>query len=131
MSDIFTLMVMGIGPRSEVLTFCSGASSSGCTTTKCPSETFVSTVGFRRPSTLMLHLHFPSGPREQVRGGYLSRQDQRKNEQDDDDGPVHPIVPRPVDELWAQNLVVVQQELQEDDGRGQHDSGQHLHSQDN
>jgi hypothetical protein len=45
--------------------------------------------------------------REQVRGRYLRGQNQRQNEQDDDDGPVHPIVPGLV-RVLAQKFLIVE-----------------------
>src|ERR1039457_6936719 len=51
--------------------------------------------------------------REQVRGGNLRRQNQGQNEQDSDNGPVHPVIPGLV-RVLAQKFFVVQQKLQKD-----------------
>lgn len=55
--------------------------------------------------------------------------DQREREQDDDDGPVHDVVPTLVDVI-AQQFLIVEQQLQKDDGRRQHDAGEDLHAED-
>src|ERR1035441_953451 len=101
-----TLAVIAIGPRFSVSTFVSGTSSSGWITTKWLVIS-VSSIGF----VIVAMFVSPQKPalcgREQVRGRNLRGQNQRQGKKDDDDGPVHQIIPGLV-RVLAQEFLIVQ-----------------------
>ncbi len=67
---------------------------------------------------------------EEVGEQDLRGQHERESEEDDDDGPVDPVVPGTVYPAVAEEGAVVEQELEEDDGRGKDEAGEDLHADD-
>ena len=67
---------------------------------------------------------------EEVGEEDLCGEDEREGEEDDDDGPVDPVVPGAVDPAVAEQGAVVEEKLKEDDGRREDEAGKDLHADD-
>src|SRR5579863_695602 len=111
---------MAIRPRPSVEHFSSGASSSGWITRK-----YSGVYEFCRVA--MNHLTFSI---KEFWQNHLRGQQQRQGKEDRDDGPVNDVVPALVYPAFAEQFVIVEQQLKKNDGRRKNDAGENLHADD-